>query len=89
MTLCSLAVQLSLFAMVFNAMLGMLLVPFPLAEASGMGIVLKAVAYCLVAVLYCLLLGVAGIVLKNVIRSMANMIVAVQDYLQARRDMRG
>ena len=78
MTLCSLAVQLSLFAMVFN-----------LAEASGMGIVLKAVAYCLVAVLYCLLLGVAGIVLKNVIRSMANMIVAVQDYLQARRDMRG
>jgi hypothetical protein len=75
--------------MMFNAMLGLLLVPFPLAEASGMGIVLKAVAYCRVAVPYCLLLGVAGIQLKNVLSSMANMIAGVQDYLQARRDMRG
>ena len=86
--LCIFVMYLALFGVMVNAVLRMLGDPFPMVQATGMGVVLDCVAYCLVLALYWAPVALAAYAGRLLCKGIAGLISAVQAYFQALGNMR-
>jgi hypothetical protein len=86
--LCIFVMYLAMFGAMVNAVLRMLGEPFPMVQATGMGVVLDCVAYCLVLALYWTPVALAAYAGRLLCKGIAGLISAVQANFQALGNMR-